>query len=201
MGKGAYRRQPVRATFPEFPLATLERLALTKSADCAQPHWLSDLYRRHHRELVRFASRLVGDRDGGEEVVQNAYVKLTARDKAAGVIEKPVHYAMTATRHAAIDLTAKRQSEWLYRVDFETIDPASLAYDPGHRLEERQKILRLAVFLNELPRDCQTAFLMNKVEGRSHREIAGALGISVSMVEKHMMRALRHCRTMMRDLW
>jgi RNA polymerase sigma-70 factor (ECF subfamily) len=40
---------------------------------------------------------------------------------------------------------------------------------------------------------------MNKIEGRSHREIAERLEISVSMVEKHIMRALVHCRDLRRD--
>jgi RNA polymerase sigma-70 factor (ECF subfamily) len=40
---------------------------------------------------------------------------------------------------------------------------------------------------------------MNKIEGRSHREIAEQLGVSISMVEKHIIRALIHCRDLMRD--
>ncbi len=38
---------------------------------------------------------------------------------------------------------------------------------------------------------------MNKLEGYSHPEIAERLGISISMVEKHMVRALLHCRSLM----
>jgi RNA polymerase sigma-70 factor (ECF subfamily) len=34
-------------------------------------------------------------------------------------------------------------------------------------------------------------FMMHRVEGRAYSEIARALGISVSTVEKHMMAALR----------
>ncbi len=34
--------------------------------------WLNGLFRLHNREAVRFAARLVGSRDNGEEIVQNA---------------------------------------------------------------------------------------------------------------------------------
>lgn len=162
-------------------------------------HWLGDIYRRHHRDLVRFASRLVGNRDGGEEVVQNTYLRLAGRSADAVLIEYPKTYIFSAARNAAIDFTAQQNAEWLYRVDFEDIDALAQGEDPSRALHHRQRIVRLAVLLNELPTACQTVFLLNKVEGRKHREIARRLGISVSMVEKHIMRALVHCRDLMRD--
>jgi RNA polymerase sigma factor (sigma-70 family) len=162
-------------------------------------HWLGELYRRYHRDLVRFAARLVGDRDGGEDVVQNTYLRLAGRGLDAAVIQHPKTYIFAAARTAAIDFTARQNAEWLYRVDFEEIDALVQGDDPARTLHQRQRIVRLAVLLNELPSSCQTAFLLNKVEGRGHREIADRLGISVSMVEKHIMRALVHCRDLMRD--
>ena len=162
-------------------------------------HWLGDIYRRHHRDLVRFASRLVGNRDGGEEVVQNTYLRLAGRSADAVLIEYPKTYIFSAARNAAIDFTAQQNAEWLYRVDFDDIDALTQGEDPSRALHHRQRIVRLAVLLNELPTACQTVFLLNKIEGLKHREIGRRLGISVSMVEKHIMRALVHCRDLMRD--
>jgi RNA polymerase sigma factor (sigma-70 family) len=162
-------------------------------------HWLGELYRRHHRELVRFATRLVGDRDSGEEVVQNTYLRLAGRSADAAVIEHQKPYVFAAARSAAIDFTARQNNEWLHRVDFDEVDSLVPSSDPTLVLHHRQRVVRLAVLLNELPSACRAAFLLNKVEGRSHREIAGRLGVSVSMVEKHIMRALVHCRDLMRD--
>jgi RNA polymerase sigma-70 factor (ECF subfamily) len=75
----------------------------------------------------------------------------------------------------------------------------ALTDDPTSALHHRQRVARLAVLLNELPPACQQALVMNKIEGRKHSEIARALGVSTSMVEKHVMRALLHCRDLMRD--
>jgi RNA polymerase sigma-70 factor (ECF subfamily) len=161
--------------------------------------WLGELYRRHHRDLVRFAARLVGDRDGGEEVIQNTYVRLAGRSPHAVLIEHEKTYVFSVARNAAVDFTAKRNAEWLHRVDFEDIDSLARGEDPAAAFHHRQRIVRLAVLLNELPAACRTAFLLNKVEGHGHRDIAARLGVSVSMVEKHIMRALVHCRDLMRD--
>ena len=161
--------------------------------------WLGNLYRRHHRDLVRYASRLVGDRDGGEEVVQNTYLRLAGRSTQPTAIEHPKAYAFAAARTAAVDFTARRNSEWLHRVDFAEVDRHAAGDDASAVLDRRHRIIRLAVLLNELPPSCQAAFIMNKIEGRGHREIAERLGVSVSMVEKHIIRALIHCRDLMRD--
>nr|WP_298097252.1 sigma-70 family RNA polymerase sigma factor [uncultured Shinella sp.] len=158
--------------------------------------WLADLFRRYNGDAVRFAARLVGDRDGGEEVVQNAWLRMSARQNTTP-IEHPKTYLFAATRNAAVDFTLRRQREWSRRVDFDALTDADLADGTLVAYEQRRQLARLAVYLNELPQACRQAFIMNKLEGYSHPEIAERLGISVSMVEKHMVRALIHCRNLM----
>jgi DNA-directed RNA polymerase specialized sigma24 family protein len=65
--------------------------------------FISSLFRQHHTDAVRFESRLVGGRENGEEVVQNAWLSLIAR-KSDKPIEHPKTYFFTATRNAAIRL-------------------------------------------------------------------------------------------------
>lgn len=159
--------------------------------------WLYQLFKLHHRDAVRFASRLVGNRDSGEEVVQDAYLKLAGRQSTTPV-EHPRSYLFTATRHAAIDFTDRQRREWLRRVDFESLDEASLADNSAERMGMQRDLAKLAVYLNALPAPCRQAFVMNKLQGYSHPEIASSLGVSVSMVEKHIVRALLHCREFLR---
>ena len=161
--------------------------------------WLADLFKSQHQELVRFAARLVGGRDGGEEVIQNTYLRLARRSKQGDVIDYPKAYAYSVARRVAFDFTAERNKEWLHRVDFEDAGVESASTDPIQLLDRRQRILKLAVTLNELPAACQKAFILNKIEGCTHREIANRLGVSISMVEKHIIRAMIHCRDTLRD--
>ena len=51
--------------------------------------------------------------------------------------------------------------------------------------------------LAELPRLCRESFLLRKIEGLSHPEIAERLGISRALVEKHIVNAMKHCRVRM----
>jgi RNA polymerase sigma-70 factor (ECF subfamily) len=55
----------------------------------------------------------------------------------------------------------------------------------------------LMVALEELPLSCQKVYIRHRLEGWSHAEIAADMGISRSMVEKHMNRALLHIHEML----
>lgn len=157
---------------------------------------LHQLFKLYYREAVRFATRLVGNRDSGEEVVQEAFVKLVAR-RSSTPIDHPKRYLFTATRHAAIDFTDRQNREWQRRVDLDSLDEAHLADNGAARMEMQRELAKLAVYLNALPPPCRQAFVMNKLQGYTHLEIAAHLGISTSMVEKHIVRALLHCRSLL----
>jgi RNA polymerase sigma-70 factor (ECF subfamily) len=53
--------------------------------------------------------------------------------------------------------------------------------------------------LRSLPAQCQRVFVMCKVYGFSHKEIASKLGISVSTVEKHLIKGLSRCYKYMQE--
>ena len=46
----------------------------------------------------------------------------------------------------------------------------------------------------ELPVNCRKIFVWQKIEGLTQAEIAERLGLSKNMVEKYMIRTLRHLR-------
>ena len=48
--------------------------------------------------------------------------------------------------------------------------------------------------LCELPVNCRKVFVWQKIEGLTQAEIAERLGLSKNMVEKYMIRTLRHLR-------
>jgi RNA polymerase sigma-70 factor (ECF subfamily) len=60
-------------------------------------------------------------------------------------------------------------------------------------LDEQKKMIWFAEVVGMLPNQCQKAFMMKKVFGYSHKEIAGHLNISISTVEKHVANGLRRC--------
>jgi RNA polymerase sigma-70 factor (ECF subfamily) len=60
-----------------------------------------------------------------------------------------------------------------------------------HALELADSVERA---LAELPLNCRQVFIWQKLEGLTQAEIAERMGLSKNMVEKYMIRTLRHLR-------
>jgi RNA polymerase sigma factor (sigma-70 family) len=67
-------------------------------------------------------------------------------------------------------------------------DPAPL---PDEVAEQRARLKHFLADFRRLPARTAEIFLMHRIEGRKYREIAEAVGISESAVEKHIARARR----------
>ena len=62
---------------------------------------------------------------------------------------------------------------------------------PGETIvSARQDLDVILAAVDELPPKCREVFLMQRNEGLAYAEIASRLGISESMVQKHMSKAL-----------
>jgi len=63
---------------------------------------------------------------------------------------------------------------------------------------EDMKIIEGA--LSELPDKARQMLFLSRVQGLTHGEIAKEMGVSKSLIEKYIARALLHCRTRMEEV-
>ena len=70
---------------------------------------------------------------------------------------------------------------------------------PEQNLIARDEVEQLERVLKELPPKCRDVLYMSRVEGMTHGEIAAALGVSKSLVDKYAVRALLHCRARLKQ--
>jgi RNA polymerase sigma factor (sigma-70 family) len=64
-----------------------------------------------------------------------------------------------------------------------------------HLADIQQRLEALQRILDCLPPRCREVFWLARIEGHTQPEIARALGISLSMVERHLVRALLDLRS------
>ncbi|MFI8336532.1 MULTISPECIES: sigma-70 family RNA polymerase sigma factor [Pseudomonas] len=153
----------------------------------------------YYRELVSFLSARLGNAHAAEDVVHDAYVRVLERT-AGEPIEQPRAFLYRTALNLVIDghrRNTLRQVEPLDVLDTEEqfFSPSpQVLMDHGQRLEMLQRALA------ELPAACRDSFLLRKLEGLSHLEIAERLGVSRSVVEKNIVNAMKHCRVRIR-MW
>lgn len=149
----------------------------------------SGLYQR----LVRAVRRRARDEDA-EEVVQDAYLRLSAE-----TLKSEVRDPIAFLHVAAFNLLRDRARAAVVRraVAGEAADMEAIASDQPSAedaLIARQRLAILDAALNELPPKVRAALVLYKFDGLPQLRIAEELGLSVSMIEKHIRRALTHCQ-------
>jgi len=71
---------------------------------------------------------------------------------------------------------------------------------PGVQKERKEDAALLFKMIDQLPENQRTAFILNKVEELSYREIAGILNSSESAVDSLLQRAKQNLRKKLKDL-
>ncbi len=151
---------------------------------------LFSLHRGHLEALVR---RRVRDHEAASEIVQDVFARvIAAGTNGSDEDDKRVLYA--AARNAAIDhnLAIARRHHALSEVLPEQLVAGQASEQTA--LEAREAVAALERALAQLPARTREVFVRRRVYGDSNAEIGRRLGISVSAVEKHLLRAMRHCR-------
>jgi RNA polymerase sigma-70 factor (ECF subfamily) len=159
---------------------------------------LIGLYLERRADLVRFFTVRLRSTPAAEDLVQDIYVRLSSLEDAPE-IQNPMAYLYRLGSNLMLDRlrgerrTANRDGAWL---DSQTtrIGVHEVSAEPSAEaaVAARQRLQLLTEALTELSPQTQRVFRMHKFEGLSHPEVAAALGISRSAVEKHMMAALKH---------
>ena len=152
----------------------------------------------YYRELVCFLNAKLGNRQVAEDVVHDAYVRVLERASDTP-IEQPRAFLYRTALNLVIDghrRNALRQVEPL-----EVLDSEERFFSPSPQvlMDRNQRLDLLQRALAELPAACRDCFLLRKLEGLSHPEIAERPGVSRSMVEKHIVNAMKHCRVRLRQ--
>jgi len=145
----------------------------------------------YYDELVGTWVRKLGSRHDAEDVAHDAVVRMLEADGSA--ILQPRAYLHQTARNLVTDGYRRRAAHEI--VPFEIIEePVATDSDPDAAMRATQMVAALEAALAELPLKCRQVFVWQRLGGLTQAEIAERLGLSKNMVEKYMIRAMRHLR-------
>lgn len=151
-----------------------------------------EIYRRHRDHLVSKAYRKLASRHLAEDLVQDIFISLYMR-RASLEISIPLRgYLYKSLKYKILnELRAySHQSRYRQFIFFDHF----CKIDSANYLETRELYSRLNHTVARLSPKCKTVFLMSRKENQSHKVISENLNISVSTVEKHIVKALKIMR-------
>ena len=150
------------------------------------------LFRSLYPPLVRFAAGLAGEADEADDLVQEAFVRLWERRTTLDP-ERSVRALLYRTvRNLAYNRTRDRSRR---RHLLESHEPPEASPRADVVLEARHTAEHLRRAVAALPERQREAFLLTRVEGLSHTDVADVMGIAAATVNVHLVRALKTLRS------
>ena len=113
----------------------------------------------------------------------------------ARLIHDPVAYVLRIARNLLHEWYTSTPPS---RVTLEEVELADEGMSAEDWTEISQQMKRLEDVLRHLSPKCRAAILMHRRDGMTYDEIARTLGISSSMVKKHLSQGLARCRSRLR---
>ncbi|WP_226637836.1 RNA polymerase sigma factor [Novosphingobium profundi] len=158
--------------------------------------WLRDIDRWFLSEVLPHAAAYRAraahfcGRDEADDLVQEAYARvLDTQDFHA--IQSPRGFVLTIVRNLALERLRRAN---VVRIDYlaslEALDVADPAPDAFMVSSGRSELRQLARIMESLPPQCGRVLHMRKIQGMAPGQIAEALSISLSTVEKHLAKGL-----------
>lgn len=155
------------------------------------------LYCEHHGWLKVWLRARLGNSSDAADLAQDTFVRvLLARNAAA--IREPRTYLSSIARALLIDRFRRRAVEEAYLAIL-AARPEPLDISPEARQTILETLTAIDGMLDGLGERTRSIFLAVQLEGLSYVAASERLGISVTTVKKHLIRAMTHCLLLVED--
>ncbi len=165
----------------------------------------NSIYTTYYRRAFLFTLSYVHDDLVAEDIVSEAIIhlwELSKRQEIPSVEAVLITFirskSLNHLKHLQVkenalqNISAKGQRELEIRIStLEACDPKEIM---SEELQAKVKAL-----LNSMPEKTRIAFISDRLDGKSHKEIAEALGISVKGVEYHISKAVKLLRDNLKE--
>jgi RNA polymerase sigma-70 factor, ECF subfamily len=186
-------------TKPErLPLTELDDSQLVAAHLDGRPGAFTELYDRYRGKLVHFVARKTGDRDRAEDLVQEAFIRVTRHLHRFDQTKKFSTWIYTICSNLAKNELRNRSRNPLVlfqklTTHWETEHRPLQFEDSSMRPDDlfRKRHLRdlVARTVEELPEHHRMVFRMREMEGKSYEEIAEITGVNLGTVKSRLHRA------------
>ena len=164
---------------------TLIRKAFDISAEAGCEY----LFRRYHSPLCNHALRFVMSKEKAEDIVSDVFCKFWKNGSYKTVNSSFRYYLFRSVRNEAYT-HLRSEFSGLESLDKTKYFASSKSEQPDEITQYEETFNRVKQLVDELPPQCRKVFLMSRFEGKSYKEIAEVLGLSVRTVETHVSKGL-----------
>lgn len=149
------------------------------------------LVRKYERPILSTVYRYVGDRVAAEDVAQEVFLKVWRRARSFKGRSSFSTWLYRIAVNQCLNFRDKRRRKRAEPLD-ESFPDARPGLAEQYEKEAKSRLVREAV--DELPGKQRMALVLSKFEGRSYKETAHVMGVSLASVESLIFRAKRNLK-------
>jgi RNA polymerase sigma factor (sigma-70 family) len=147
---------------------------------------ITQVFMEHNVFLKKFLTRFLDREQDIEDVMQETYLKAYRYEKD-GTIKQPKAFLFTIAKNIAItELNRKSQRMTTYIEECQAPFVMVSENNTENEIEAKQTLAIYCDAVAALPEKSRRVYMLRKVYGLRHKEIAKQLGMSISSVEKHL---------------
>lgn len=159
----------------------------------AKDQWLGQLFDDAGRRFLHYLAARLKDGTDADDLAQEVYLRLLRADEAL-VIRDPRSFAIRVASNVACEWGRLARHQRPHLDEQVLGDQVSTSLDPAEQAAFDQQMEILAHALNALTPMRRAVVLLRLRDGLSYAEIAAQVGLSVSMVYKHLSLGLVVCQ-------
>ncbi len=161
------------------------------------------VFKRYYSRLCHYACKFIDESSAAEDIVQEIFSNLWEKqfDLESDTILKA--YLFRSVHNRCLNyLNYLRITDKHHKVIQDKLALMELAYydtDQSNAKSLFELEIKIEDVISTLPDQCRNVFELSRQKGLKNREIAVELNISVSVVEKHISKALKIMRDALKD--
>jgi len=150
----------------------------------------NQLFLRFYKPLCLFVCQFIGDIDASEDIVQELFIRLWTDRSRITIHESLSAYLYKSSKNAALNYlrSEKNRQKTIHAL------PQNYFQPEDHFAEQEEFLMFLQECIDQLPGRSRQVFLMNRMDGQKHAEIADELHISVKTIKNQIWKSLQYIR-------
>ena len=170
----------------------------TKAKHGAQD-WFQRNILKHRDVLKRYLLGFTKSPEDAEDLEQEAYLRvISSRDRQE--IGNPRGFLFVTARNLAIEAWRRKTNSPVHSVeDFDALNVRDICASVDSEVLTDELLAAFGEAIDALPPQARRVFIMRKVFGLSHKEIAAELGLSCKTIEKHVGKGISRCGDFLRE--
>lgn len=162
--------------------------------------FVSDIEARHSRRLRRYLAARLRNAANVADLAQEVFLRLLRVDRH-DKIRSPESYLFTIASHVLYQHALNRSAT---PESVDIMDPVidqrlAVEVDPVGQLDLQNQMKELERALEQLAPETRASLLLHVRDGWTLEEVGKHLGVSRSMVKKHIAKAVLHCRLLVKQ--